>query len=167
MMAYTWPHARRCAACIMFESESALAQYWNNEYAQLVKSMTPYLVQEATVFDHGIVWKSRSRKEMEDEQNYLRIWSYDVQDGKEQEMEKYWTEALNFDLDDGDWMMYSCTRPTFGRWSFAVSQRIGTVGERYVLDERTNVESGPLSTIVKGPATYDDYWILEGVSYPH
>jgi len=168
VMAFCWPNSSRCSGCIIFEDEAALMKYKNNEYDHLLKVMSPYIVEDKTVFDHGTVWKSSSRKEMEDGMNYLRIWSYEVKDGKEHEMEQFWTKELGkLSPHDMDWMMYSCARPAYGRWSLALSQRIGSIGDRYIWDEQASVESGPLSSIVKGPATYDDYWILAGVSYPH
>lgn len=169
-IAICWPHSRRCSVLIIFETDSHARRYQDNEWAQLAKAMSQFSEKsaEAEMCETGKVWKSSSRKEMEDGMNYLRLWSYEVQDGKDWDMEQYWSKSFaKLTQDDPDWMMYSACRPRPGKWTLALSQRNASIVERYVYDEKQSVSSGPLSSIVKGPAIYDDFWILEGVSYPH
>merc|ERR1719201_3359843 len=73
--------------------------------------------------------------------NYLRLWSYEVQDGKDWDMEQYWSKSFaKLTQADPDWMMYSACRPRPGKWTLALSQRNASIVERYVYDEKQSVK---------------------------
>merc|ERR1740130_983746 len=153
---------------MIFETEAAVLKYQNNEYANVVQNMSQYLISENTVFEFGKVWKSSSRKELEDGMNYLYIYSLTCKDGKDWQMENYWANAYSkLAPDHPDWMMYSSMRLPNNKWSFCMCHRIASGVERYIADQAVDIESGPLSEIVTGPPSYSDFWILEGISYPH
>lgn len=170
VMAFAWANGRRCLGTMIFDSDLSLQKFKDTAYAEMMRSVSPYLSgKDTTVDDYGRVSNSRSRKEIEDGLNFVRIWSYTCKEGKENEMREYWTkEFSNLAYHDIDWMMYSFTNPTPRRWCFAMAYRNGPLCERASIDERKSVESGPLSHLVAGgAAVYDFFWAVEGVSYPH
>jgi len=155
---------------MIFESDSAMMNFKNTTYAELMKTTAAYLLpnQEGCHFDHGKVWLSSARKEMEDGMNYLRTWSMNCKEGKEIAMSEYWSAHFGKHAHhDTEWQMYSSYRPSARRFSMAISHRNASIIERYILEESRCIASGPLSQLMDGPAVYDDFWLLEGVSYPN
>jgi len=169
VFAFAWANGRRCLGTMVFDSEVSLQRFKDGPYADMMRSVAPYLSgKESTIDDYGRVLKSRSRKEIEDGLNYVRIWSYTCKEGKENEMREYWTKQFgDLQFADIDWMMYSFMNPTPRTWCFAMAYRNGPLCERASIDERKSVESGPLSHLVTGEAAYDFFWSVEGVAYPH
>lgn len=170
VLMFTWANAKRCACLMIFESPAQMSKFQSHEYVDMQKVAAPYAHDDKStlVFESGKIWKTRSRVTAVDGASYLRIWSYSCQPGKEPLFEMHWADHFNkYRNEDIDWQLYSVARSSPSRFLFAMVYRIGSVVDRYNLDELDSVNSGPLSMLVDGPPHYNDFWILEGMTYPH
>mmetsp|Transcript_80646 Transcript_80646/g.152361 ORF Transcript_80646/g.152361 Transcript_80646/m.152361 type:complete len:238 (-) Transcript_80646:39-752(-) len=168
VMAFCWTDSRRTGGFMIFDSHESLENFKAGPEKEFNETIFPLLLDgPAPLFDEACtLWKTKSRKHMIDGMNFIRVHTLQAKAGKEEEFENWITAKYDFyDWTNDEWLCFNVMKPEPGRYSFAMSFRNASIIERYMMDERQNIDEGELSSLVVGPPAYDVNWIIDGMVY--